>query len=318
MKKGCVFFMVFFCLILAFNFVSGEILTSDANVSYDSSIIERFENGSSVKVSVTVKDNSGINIVKGSEDLNEQIRLRENWLLNKTEAVLDSLSEKPNLTAKGVNFFQGNVSIDVFNELLNNSDIEIIKDWTDVPLMQGNLADEIEILVSDAGVQYDSSIIGRFENQSSVTISVKLRDESNIIINGTFEERDVLINQKGDWFNSTITEFLSNFSKEEFNLTGVSTRGFRGNITQKGFNELLKDSRVSLIKDRTDAALITGMLDNETEINQSNELEDQNISSNVKENIAKDNFSFIWISLIIILLILMIITIKFIKNKNEY
>ena len=129
-----------------------------------------------------------------------------------------------------------------------------------------------KVKVIDVGkkinLTYDKKISERFNKSknSTVTISVKLRDESNIIINGTFEERDVLINQKGDWFNSTITEFLSNFSKEEFNLTGVSTRGFRGNITQKGFNELLKDSRVSLIKDRTDAALITGMLDESVSI----------------------------------------------------
>ena len=85
-----------------------------------------------------------------------------------------------------------------------------------------------EMLISDVGVKYNSEILEGFESSEVVHVLVDLKDMSNTSAPNV-EERDA-------WFKPKIDEVLATLSTNEFNLVRKSSTGFRGEITEKGFN----------------------------------------------------------------------------------
>lgn len=158
------------CFIFGFlflmNFVNAEMLISDAGVQYDSSIIDRFDNGSSsVLVSVEIKDNSGIIIEGTSEQRNDLIELKEEWERNKTEEVFAALSEGEmslRLDNLGVGWFEGNITKSGFEKLINNSDIHNIDDMTGAyPAGAHTMEDQME-QESNVSIEFE------FEEQDQI------------------------------------------------------------------------------------------------------------------------------------------------------
>jgi hypothetical protein len=83
-----------------------------------------------------------------------------------------------------------------------------------------------EMLVSDAGVGYDSEIIDRFnQNLTSVNIFFKLKNMSEA------------------------NDLLSTFSKNEFGniIRRPDSSRIGGEITRQGFDKLISDSRVEVV-----------------------------------------------------------------------
>src|SRR3989338_5731206 len=67
-----------------------------------------------------------------------------------------------------------------------------------------------EILISDVGVEYESEILNKFneDNQIELKLVIELRDESGIIVNGTKEEKREQLRQIDEWFKPRIDEDL--------------------------------------------------------------------------------------------------------------
>lgn len=149
---------IFFVSLLMINFVSAKMLTSEDNVSYDSEILNFFnnktlaektlneiilnetdslryekfieikDNQTWLKVSVTLKDNSGLPITKGFSE-------RDKWFVAKIDYVLTNLpKEEFNLSDRSYSGFDGLITKQGFENLINNSDIEdIILENTPLP-----------------------------------------------------------------------------------------------------------------------------------------------------------------------------------------
>ena len=84
-------------------------------------------------------------------------------------------------------------------------------------------------------------------NQTWILVIVDLRDNSNITVIGTTEERRALSRQKDEWFQPVINEVLSTLSEDEFDDIRTSLRSFSGHISKKGFNKLVNDPRITAI-----------------------------------------------------------------------
>jgi hypothetical protein len=174
-----------------------------------------------------------------------------------------------------------------------------------------------EMLVSDVGVQYDSSIVDKFNNGSlAVLVGVDIKDNSGIIVEGTKEQRDDLIEQKEDWKRNKTQEVFETLSGEEIvlRLGKIDIGGFEGNITKTGFEKLVNNSDVREIYDMT-GAYPTHVAENQ--IGQENVVGDEMEEQNQIEGIQEEGFSFFWVILSIILLILIVLLFKFTKDKNE-
>jgi Subtilase family/Dickkopf N-terminal cysteine-rich region len=109
----------------------------------------------------------------------------------------------------------------------------------------------------DVDLRYDERIIKRFEDQSFVHVSVKLHGKSNVLVKGTKEE---------EWFNQEIDKVLSDFSRGGFDLIIKGSNFFEGDISEKDFEKLLKDSRVKSVKDYTGVQLAKAQLDESVSI----------------------------------------------------
>jgi hypothetical protein len=108
---------------------------------------------------------------------------------------------------------------------------------------------------SSKNVEYDDSIKNLFLIMNSVPVMVDIVDTSGIIVS---KEDPVEIQEEKDRekylvLSDISDSVLSTLSEEEFELDGkfISGKGFYGNVTKDGFNELLKDSRVEKIHDNT-------------------------------------------------------------------
>ena len=77
-----------------------------------------------------------------------------------------------------------------------------------------------EKLISDAGVEYDASIVERFENKTWVHVSIAIKDTSGIVIEGTKEERIELIRQKNKFISSITDDVFTTLSESEFSIIG--------------------------------------------------------------------------------------------------
>jgi len=93
-------------------------------------------------------------------------------------------------------------------------------------------------------VQYDSSILQQFDDDEWVRVIVVIRDESNIIITGTDEERKNLTYLKLEWFKPVIEEIIQNLTNEEFVVSNRMSFGFHGHISKTGFSKLINDYRL--------------------------------------------------------------------------
>lgn len=161
--------------------------------------------------------------------------------------------------------------------------------------------------VSDTGVEYESKVLKEFNSgESWVDIKVDLRDTSDIIINGTKDERRGLLRQKDEWFVPVIDDVLSTLSKNEFNLTRKTTGGFRGKITKQGFDKLINDARVESVYYGFVPSY--GITDNNA-----TEVEDSNNAS-LPSSIQIEEF--LWEYLLIIAIIILILY-KFARDKRR-
>jgi hypothetical protein len=108
-----------------------------------------------------------------------------------------------------------------------------------------------ETLTSPANVSYDSELIGQFFLSDWVHVTIKINDNTNISIQDT--DSVAVQKQKDDMhfalLNNTSNLILLSLSKNEFQLEGIFPwgNGFYGNITKKGFDKLLNDTRVKKI-----------------------------------------------------------------------
>src|SRR4030042_2467913 len=127
-------------------------------------------------------------------------------------------------------------------------------------------------LISNKGVEFDeelssnfnltnteknSFLNGNLKNISSkgvnwVYISVNVKDFSGITIDYKKDSvgiQTIKDNQRWNVYRNTSKAILSTLSNDEFKLERLSEwgRSFAGNITQEGFDKLLKDSRVEKI-----------------------------------------------------------------------
>jgi hypothetical protein len=239
-----IFSFILLGILLCPNFISAETLTSPANVSYDSSIVERFENGSdTILVMVKIND-SKIPI----ESTNEQ---KEDWRLNKTQEVFGTLSPGE-ITLRYnimVGVFEGNITKEGFYKLINNSDVALIYDMTGAyPTTAQNGSED----TNPANVSYDSELIGQFLLSDWVHVTVNVKDFSGITINyenDSVEVQTIKDSQRWDVYRNTSEAILSALSNEEFRLERKSEwgNGFSGNITKKGFDKLLNDTRIRKI-----------------------------------------------------------------------
>lgn len=158
-----------------------------------------------------------------------------------------------------------------------------------------------EMLVSDAGVEYDSAIVSAFNSSDWIFVLIRLEDNS-----GTLPSQ---VNERNEWFVSVIGDILSSFSFEEFQFPwkgGVELElkhsdGFEGFISEQGFEKLINDNRIKSISLITQGA---HAMKNETNNGTNDEFE---------EKINKIKWrGLIWVGSIVgvILIILYLIKIK--------
>ncbi|MEK6937639.1 MAG: hypothetical protein AABX04_01205 [Nanoarchaeota archaeon] len=96
-------------------------------------------------------------------------------------------------------------------------------------------------------VTYDKVILEEFSKTEWVPVLVRLKDNSDIKIEGTKEQRVALSKQRDEWFKPVIDEVLSTLSKKEFELAHKRFDGFSGKITKEGFQKLLNNPAVKEI-----------------------------------------------------------------------
>ncbi len=127
-----------------------------------------------------------------------------------------------------------------------------------------------EILVSEAGVEYDSDITKVFDDREFAEESiwhnqtnyqtlkiiddevwlkaiVRLKDNSGIEITGTTEEKIKLIKQKEEWFKPKIEEVLATLSEDDIKVSSKHSDGFSGLISKEGFDKLINNKAVRKI-----------------------------------------------------------------------
>ena len=152
---------------------SSNMLISPANVSYASSIIERFNNESDyVQVSVKVKDDSET-VIEGTltpEERNKLFLEQYSLFKNKVDGIISQFSQDEfNSAVKTASGFKGNISEEGFKKLMKNEEIEIIWDNT-IPLTGGASENEIS-LTEEVN-----------ENETSLTESVnENKEEKNSV-----------------------------------------------------------------------------------------------------------------------------------------
>jgi hypothetical protein len=126
-----------------------------------------------------------------------------------------------------------------------------------------------EILISDAGVSYDSKIIEVFNDPELVNeiiaesgdkilqisddeiwikVIVELKDDSGIEVVGTKEEKRELMGQIDGWFEPQVEDFLLNLNDGDFKVGRKSSRGFVASVNEEGANNLIENSKLSKIR----------------------------------------------------------------------
>ena len=127
-----------------------------------------------------------------------------------------------------------------------------------------------EILVSEAGVEYDSDISNAFNNREFaqekrfhnttnyytlelinnevwLKVIIRLKDNSNIDITGTKEEKVDLIKQKEEWFEPRINNVLDTLSEDDVKEVRRHSDGFGALLSEEGFDKLINNEDVRKI-----------------------------------------------------------------------
>ena len=102
--------------------VDNGLNVSDEGVKYDSSINEKFQNTTYLKVMVVIKDNSNLQFTGTKEERKIQLNQKADWFKPKLEEVLSNLSEDEfKLNVETGIGFNGEISQQGFEKLKNNS-----------------------------------------------------------------------------------------------------------------------------------------------------------------------------------------------------
>lgn len=167
--------------IMLVSFVGAKMLTSSANVSYDSNIIDAFQNQSEVRVIVTLKANLISDYspsTKNSKEYNLWISDIKNQVSEIQSKVIPFLSEdefKIKYIYELSPSFSGNITQKGLDKLINNPNVERIylveKTYTSldksVPLINatqvwtnGYSGNGITVCVIDSGINYTHPALG--------------------------------------------------------------------------------------------------------------------------------------------------------------
>ncbi len=144
---------------LFINLINAEMLTSSANVSYDSELLKAFNdkiyatnlinqphfiglqiinNETLARVDVVLKDGSGVNITGTKEERIRLIHQKNAWIGNETDTILKDYSAKDLiLGGKSSSGFSAFVTEGVLNRLINDSRIDRINWIYDKPKLTG-------------------------------------------------------------------------------------------------------------------------------------------------------------------------------------
>src|SRR3989338_563395 len=199
------------------------------SVIYDPAILEAFENQTWLPVVVRLVDSSGINITGTKEERRELVRQRQEWFKIKQNEVLLNLSNDFTLEGQTSGLW-GQLNKNGFAKLVHNPSIKSISLTSNI---NGGYASS-----------FDPSILKVFTNQTWVRISIRLVDNSHIIINGTKEEKRELLRQRDEWFKENTQEFLSNLSDDNIHILSNISDGFVAMVTKEGFDELVNNRQV--------------------------------------------------------------------------
>ena|SRR3989338_5103230 len=202
------------------------------SVIYDPAILEAFENQTWLPVVVRLVDSSGINITGTKEERRELVRQRQEWFKIKQNEVLLNLSNDFTLEGQTSGLW-GQLNKNGFAKLVHNPSIKSISLTSNI---NGGYASS-----------FDPSILKVFTNQTWVRISIRLVDNSHIIINGTKEEKRELLRQRDEWFKENTQEFLSNLSDDNIHILSNISDGFVAMVTKEGFDSFLNYSVIGEI-----------------------------------------------------------------------
>jgi subtilisin family serine protease len=154
-KEGVVLVGLVLTCFLLVNFVSAETLTSNANVSYDSNLLNAFVNSTYAddlisqtdfigleiindtiwaRVSIILKDNSGIIVTGTKEERRILTKQRVEWISLETDKFLSEFPKQCIINIrKNSGGFGGFITQDCFNYLINDNRIESISWIKDKP-----------------------------------------------------------------------------------------------------------------------------------------------------------------------------------------
>lgn len=103
------------------------------------------------------------------------------------------------------------------------------------------------IFRTDGIVSYGQDVLDAYNQNEWVDVIVTMKDESNITIQGSKEERRNLMMERIIWFEVRTKEVLSNLTREDFELKRKHSESFRGNLSKKGFQKIVQDKRIEAV-----------------------------------------------------------------------
>jgi hypothetical protein len=235
MKQKIYQFLPLLLIIFFSTHVAGEIVNeSNYTAEYDSIILDAFNNHTWVPVLIRLVDNSNINVTGSKDERRVFSRQRDEWLKPVIEEVLATLSETEfNLSSRLFDGFSGVITKEGFDKLLNNTAVRKII-WENTPLPEAATNENIS-------AEYDSEILEAFNNQTWMRFIIYYRSDIENMAFDTIEERKNYVNNLThslfDYIPSTMIR----------NIKSGLSNSFTAEITEEGFNELIKNEKVSEI-----------------------------------------------------------------------
>jgi len=172
-----------------------------------------------------------------------------------------------------------------------------------------------EILISDVGVEYESEILNKFneDNQIELKLVIELRDESGIIVNGTKEEKREQLRQIDEWFKPRIDEVLLDYSNNSnFVILDKTSRGFAAFTSKDSFDKLAEDSRIMKID--IDKPIYPG----DNEIGNESDIIAEEYESSEETIKYKQEIDFVYLKILITFIILLTLVVMwFIYYKKR-
>lgn len=104
--------------------------------------------------------------------------------------------------------------------------------------------------ISSSSIKIDPEIIKSFDLQPEIYVSVLLRDESNLVYEGDFKQRENTFDLKRKYFEKSHEEVLSTLTKKDFRLEYRYTtiNAFTGFLTRSGLEKLKMNTKVETIE----------------------------------------------------------------------